>query len=90
MWRSQFRIVPVAKYSSLVDEHDAAKNDYIVRGGDYVEAFHRQSQGYLSVVSREGHPKPTLYRPIEDSAEVDPQSIVSAEFVWKIVLPLMA
>ena len=49
MWRSQFRIVPVAKYSSLVDEHDAAKNDYIVRGGDYVEAFHRQSQGYLSV-----------------------------------------
>eukprot|EP01046_Picozoa_sp_COSAG06_P003612 COSAG06_NODE_143_length_22242_cov_21.978323_13_plen_2744_part_00 len=90
LWRSQLRIVPVAKYSSLVDEHDAAKNDYIVRGGDYVEVFHRQSQGYLSVDSREGHPKPTLYRPIEDSAEVDPQSIVSAEFVWKIMLPLMA
>ena len=45
-WRTQFRIIPVAKFSSVAGE------EAVVRGGDYVEVFHRQSQGYLAVDTR--------------------------------------
>eukprot|EP01043_Picozoa_sp_COSAG02_P012623 COSAG02_NODE_490_length_21240_cov_7.601343_5_plen_390_part_00 len=92
-WRSQFRIVPVAKYTTLQeDQESGAKNDYVVRGGDYVEIFHRQSQGYLSIDAGDSNsfPAPRLFRPIADSLDADPQSTISAELVWKIMVPRMS
>lgn len=85
--------MPVAKYTSLPDDQERGeKNDYVVRGGDYMELFHRQSQAYLSVDAGESNsvPTPTLFRPIADSLDADPQTTVSADLVWKIMVPRMS
>ena len=50
IWRSQFRIVPLAKHSDLQDQQEPGwQHDCIVRGGDYMELFHAQTQSYLTV-----------------------------------------
>lgn len=84
-WRTQFRIVPVAKFTA-----EKSKGDVIVRGGDYVEVFHRQSQGYLAVDHRHHKRRCRLFRPIPDSKEADPVSTTASELVWKLITPAMA
>ena len=85
--------MPVAKYTTLQEDHEhGAQNDYTVRGGDYVEVFHRQSQAYLSIDAGDSNSVriPRLFRPIADSLDADPQSTISAELVWKIMVPRMS
>lgn len=84
-----------SRYSTLPDrdaQDQNLKHDYAVRGGDYMEIFHNQTQSYLAVDTRPGShiPLPKLYRPIADSRELDPQLKVAAEFVWKIMPPRLA
>lgn len=86
MWRAQFRIVPVAKFNNV----EKKESDVVIRGGDYAEVFHRQSQGYLAVDTRVGQRRCRLFRPIPDSKEADPVSTVAAELVWKLMTPKMA
>jgi|EP01043_Picozoa_sp_COSAG02_P031618 hypothetical protein len=85
-WRRHFRIVPVAKFSTS----EKSQGDAIVRGGDYVEVFHRQSQGYLAVDRRHHNRQCRLFRPIPDSKEADPVSTMASELVWKLMTPEMA
>lgn len=85
-WRTRFRVVPVAKFNAV----EKSKGDVMVRGGDYVEVFHRQSQGYLTVDHRHHKRRCRLFRPIPDSKEADPVSTVASELVWKLITPAMA
>jgi|EP01046_Picozoa_sp_COSAG06_P016112 hypothetical protein len=84
-WRTQFRVVPVAKYNYVGKAADTT-----CRGGDYLELFHRQSQAYLAVDTVEGRKIPRLFRPVPDSQDSDPVSTRAATLVWKLMTPKMA
>lgn len=94
LWRTQFRIVPVAKFGVSDNNpmqlgRGGGRGGYVC-GGDYVEVFHRQSQGYLSVDTSHHKRRCRLYRPIADSKEADPVPTTMAELVWKLMTPKMA
>jgi hypothetical protein len=76
---TRFRVVPVANF------HDCGRGQQFVRGGDYVQIYHRQLQSYLH---RDEQGRPRLLRP-HRLQKADKARAVRADLVWQIESPCM-
>lgn len=83
-------MVPVAKYR---DMRAATGNSGVVRGGEFVQIYQRQSQGY---VYRDSEGAPRMFRPPKERAEEQTTGIsvadrvsTRADLAWQIEVPSM-